>query len=745
MTDADRRVELTGYADRWSVAPGETVKFMVSTDDPQYRATILQLFHGDRNPEGPGFKQEELATTVTGNYEGRRQRTFPGSYGVVSGLPENAWGFGLAAWVYPTTPDWAVPQCVMSRFDAAAEEGFGLFVSEGCLSLRVVRGNETQDLQAESRLEARRWYFVYAGLDQQLQATLEYESCAWPESGERIARRLEGASTFQLDDSLFFAACAGPDGPRFHYNGKIASPQLFDLALGPDEVRMLAESRACGEVARDRLLGGWNLGSAPASDRFDDASGHGLSGVLVNRPMSAVTDHKWDGTALDWKTKPEHYEAVHFHTDDLADANWDIDFAWEVPGDVKSGIYAAWVRGESREDHIPFVVRPARTDSTAEIGFLLPTFTYLAYGNERMRSDEALAESGVFGRGIDPDPRDQEFYEHDDYGLSLYDVHADGSGSCYASAKRPILNWRPDYKMWMTGAPRDLGADLYLTDWLREKGFDHDTFTDGDLHIDGEALLSRYRVLLTGGHPEYWSEKMLDALQQYLDSGGRVMYLGGNGFYWVTSVSETDPHIIEVRRGHAGTRAWESAPGENFQSSTGEPGGLWRHRGRPPNKLLGVGFASEGWSERAPGYTRNPDATGFVADFVFDGVESGEFGDYGLVMGGAAGDEIDRADPSRGTPAHAVLLASSTGHDDFYQLVVEDVLLTTPGLGGSANPDVRADMVFMETPMGGAVFSVGSISWRGSLSHNGYDNDVSRITENVLKTFLAAQSWADDE
>jgi N,N-dimethylformamidase len=37
---------------------------------------------------------------------------------------------------------------------------------------------------------------------------------------------------------------------------------------------------------------------------------------------------------------------------------------------------------------------------------------------------------------------------------------------------------------------------------------------------------------------------------------------------------------------------------------------------------------------------------------------------------------------------------------------------------------------------GGAVFSSGAISWCGSLSHNGYDNNVSRITENVLRKFL---------
>ena len=34
------------------------------------------------------------------------------------------------------------------------------------------------------------------------------------------------------------------------------------------------------------------------------------------------------------------------------------------------------------------------------------------------------------------------------------------------------------------------------------------------------------------------------------------------------------------------------------------------------------------------------------------------------------------------------------------------------------------------------MFSVGSITYCGSLSHNGYDNNISRITRNVLDRFL---------
>jgi N,N-dimethylformamidase len=49
---------------------------------------------------------------------------------------------------------------------------------------------------------------------------------------------------------------------------------------------------------------------------------------------------------------------------------------------------------------------------------------------------------------------------------------------------------------------------------------------------------------------------------------------------------------------------------------------------------------------------------------------------------------------------------------------------------------VRADMIYYKTDQGGAVFAPGSLSWCGSLSHNNYNNNVSRITENAIRGFL---------
>ena len=41
-----------------------------------------------------------------------------------------------------------------------------------------------------------------------------------------------------------------------------------------------------------------------------------------------------------------------------------------------------------------------------------------------------------------------------------------------------------------------------------------------------------------------------------------------------------------------------------------------------------------------------------------------------------------------------------------------------------------------ETKNNGAVFSVGSIAWGGSMAWNKFQNNVSKITQNVLNRFL---------
>jgi N,N-dimethylformamidase len=149
-----------------------------------------------------------------------------------------------------------------------------------------------------------------------------------------------------------------------------------------------------------------------------------------------------------------------------------------------------------------------------------------------------------------------------------------------------------------------------------------------------------------------------------------------------------------------------------------------------------VGFCAQGGGPGA-GYRRTGASEEPRVGFIFAGIGRHEvIGDFGLKLGGAAADELDRADFSRGTPPGTLVVATTRGaHDDSYQRALEEVEEMNPRQGGSQSQHVRADMTYLETPGGGSVFSVGSIAWTASLSHAGYHNNVAALTRNVLGEF----------
>ena len=179
------------------------------------------------------------------------------------------------------------------------------------------------------------------------------------------------------------------------------------------------------------------------------------------------------------------------------------------------------------------MVKPA-PGKQRKIAFLLPTASYMAYANIHMATNAALSEL-VTGRLLELSHHDVFLNAHREYGASCYDTHADGSGVCYSSRLRPILNMRPKHIDTLGGSGSSLwqfNADTHITDWLEALGHEFDVITDEDLHQQGLELLAPYRVILSGSHPEYHSQAMWDAMAAYQHQGGRLMYLGGNGWYW---------------------------------------------------------------------------------------------------------------------------------------------------------------------------------------------------------------------
>ena len=778
-------LKITGYSSSFSVRPGDDLDFYVHClNGKEYQTDIVRLIHGDTNPVGPGFKEELVNTPINGLYKGREQKTYSGSYAIVPSVDY----FGdvsitIAALIYSTTPDKG-EQGIVTKFLQEHSSGIGLFINNDSESeLRIGVGNKLYAVSSGKKILPRVWYFVAASFDIiNGQLSIIQKPCITPSNGgngPRIippdqhsvgsrnsdtpknlsidcnAPLLIGASTQTANSNRKFCSSdyvnleeniSLPEQIN-NFNGKIERPlvSLTTLDFNRAEELCINSSAISNE---DFLLGLWdfsaNISPDASSCKIVDIGPNENVGILVNLPYRGVTGQHWSDS-MSYVSSPDQYGAIHFHDDDIDDSRWEVDFSLKIPEDLKSGCYAARLRvsGKSdseHEDYIPFFVRPAAGAKPAPIALIIPTASYMAYANDNLNMESPIAQL-ITGRVTSLQPSDLLFNEIHKIGYGLYGTHNDGSGISISTRLRPILNMRPKYKHFLSPSVRQYNADLHLVDWLTEKGYSFDVHTDADVDTEGSNLLNKYKIILTGSHPEYQTEKTLNAYHDYQDQGGRMLYLGGNGFYWVTNYHSNSKNIIEVRRGDNGTRAWTIAPGEYCNMFDGKHGGIWRVRGRSMAKLVGVSFTAFGL-DVCSYYKKAPDSENESCAWIFKGIKEDILGDFGLVGGGAAGFEMDRYDPSLGTPENTFLLASSEGHTDMYMCVTEEVSFNFRGYygsggGGDQNPLIRADMVYFKTPREGAVFSVGSIAYCGSLSHNNYDNNISTLTANVIDGFLS--------
>ena len=98
---------------------------------------------------------------------------------------------------------------------------------------------------------------------------------------------------------------------------------------------------------------------------------------------------------------------------------------------------------------------------------------------------------------------------------------------------------------------------------------------------------------------------------------------------------------------------------------------------------------------------------------------------------------FDCYDAALGSLPHGLVVASSEDHSNAFLLVNEEkILLNARGADGTLNARIKADIVFFETPGGGAVLSTGSIAFVASLAHNDYRNNISRLIRNAVDRFL---------
>ncbi|MFK7939177.1 MAG: N,N-dimethylformamidase beta subunit family domain-containing protein [Roseovarius sp.] len=732
--------KVLGYCDDWSAVAGGTVQFKVSTYGPaQYQAQLVRVICGDKDPSHGIFREDEIDAPLNGMHEGITQPIDAGSYGVVPHAPslKELGSFTLQAWIWPTTP-LKGEQGIITCW-GEDDTGFSLMLDDtGALALRV-GGEEVTTVSTDMALAERRWYLVSASYDaltgqielRQLPGGIKLEKL----QSAHVTGRAASMSVPAQD--LIMAAFAAPlpngkPGSVRHFNGKIDRPRLSKRALSDADIRRAAGDDPCARV--EGVLAAWDFSQGIGTDDIRDTGPGGMHGKTVNLPSRGCKGHHWTGQEQNWQHAPLEYAAIHFHDDDLYDAKWDTSFNFDIPKDLKSGVYAVRLRAEDDESYITFFVRPAPGAPKAKLAFLASTVNYMAYSNYHWLFHQRFAEvTESFFTTMEK--ADVFLQEHNEFGLSTYDTHSDRSGVRFASRLRPILNAAPGTPCW------SFNADTHILGWLDDQSIEYDVITDEDLHRDGVEALSPYTAILTGTHPEYYTTPMMDGLHSYIAGAGRLIYLGGNGFIWRCGMSDAFPGVIELRRAEDGIRYRDEEPGEYYMELTGEYGGLWRRLGLPPQALVGVGTVACGF-DASGYYKRTSDADNPRAAFIFEGIGTDEkIGDFGYLGDGAAGSEIDSTNDLMGTPAHALVVAASEGHSANTLICPDEIGFHYPAMDGVQNPLVRADITFFETPGGGAVFSVGSIAWAASLPHNGYDNNVATLTGNVIRRFLSGTDF----
>ena len=734
---------LAGYAERLSARPGDTLHFHVANaTGERVAARVVRVRSADPNPAIGGVTTDPVAIEVRTLAEPGPQAVPLGSY-AAAGAPGLLRGVGdctLCVLVHPTLALNRRQVILSCLDDGEAGQGIELELTpELTLRARIGTDGGQAQVQTATPVSLHAWTRVTLIVDAgRARLTLSATPLAQGSTPETVSAALASAPALCAASRRLSLASASDSAPVDTFNGKLERPVLLARSLADDEDAWTA-ARAAG------CIGAWDFSREMHTQRIVDTGPGQHHGELINTPTRAMRGSTWTGEEHSFRHAPEHYGAIHFHDDDLDDCRWPATHAITIPEGLKSDAYALMLEAGDTRENIPFFVVPAKGHANAKIAVLVSTYTYTIYGNharpEWMLDADWRNAWVAQAKAWNAYPNNPG--EHRDYGLSTYNYHTDGSGIALVTWRRPMQNLRVGYFTYPYPQIRASGlrhypADSHLLMWMAHQGHEVDLITDDELQHEGAALLSRYKVVVTGSHPEYHTGRMLDALQSYRDAGGRLVYLGGNGFYWKIALDPSRDGLIEIRRGEGGIRAWAAEPGEYYNQFDAQYGGLWRRNARPPQKLVGVGFTAQG-NFVGSHYRINPEARANPnVSWIIEGVKADTVGGEGFCGHGAAGFELDRVDKRLGSPANAIVIAASENHppEAPWVLVPEEQLTHITTIPGETHKQlIRADMTYFDCPGGGEVFSVGSITFCGSLPVNGFDNDVSRILDNVIRRF----------
>ncbi|WP_139416725.1 FG-GAP repeat domain-containing protein [Agromyces laixinhei] len=412
----------------------------------------------------------------------------------------------------------------------------------------------------------------------------------------------------------------------------------------------------------------WPLSAEPGQRISFMTSGGDACTATIRRHTSTSADIDSETVMqIDFTSPVQPTPAEPWHVG----CGWSETFGVDVGAGWRSGIYSALcVDAEGRSADITFVVKPKPTQRS-QVALLANTNTWLAYD----------------GWG----------------GASKY------TGLAQISLMRPMENAAPS-----TPFPTDwhlTRGELWIQGWLESAGYDPDSYSDLDFHENG-CDAGQYRLLVVGTHPEYWTPEMYDNLLAYLDDGGSFAYLGGNG-------------LFETCVYNAGAR--EMMYLEGVEGGSRVPALLRTREPLRPERAV-IGVATERCAVTGSPYeVVDADHPLFGGMGLSNGDRFGQVGlNTGFGNGKASAWEVDTAD-GLGAISIPYSCAMETPAVIPPSELPDGLAFLATGVFDGTGPG--ADMICYEHPGGGFVFSVGSLTFGGSLV---VDPTIQQLMQNVL-------------
>jgi hypothetical protein len=302
----------------------------------------------------------------------------------------------------------------------------------------------------------------------------------------------------------------------------------------------------------------------------------------------------------------------------------------------ESGLYFVRLTSGDRVGYASFVLRPRRLGEHP-IAIVMPTQTWQAYN---------------FRDG-----------NHDGVPDTWY-----ASGST-ASLSRPFLNRGvpPHYKYY----------DVNFLRWAHFSGHAADYLSDADLNsASGAELRKAYQLVIFEGHHEYVTQHEYDAVTAFRNTGGNLMFLSANNFFWKITI---DHHNVMTRVAK------------------------WRDLGRPEASLIGVQYYRNDLGQHRGPWIIRPSAARLPWLIDGTGLQAGmEFSSGG----------IEADDVTSDSPKNVQIVAA------------------IPNLYGDGRD---ADMTYYETASGAKVFAAGAFTLAGSIRQKPVRILVTNLWERLAR------------